>query len=287
MLASSQAKKAASRISPYLMTSARPADSSRSGSVSQRVGIGQHQPRLIERADHVLAERMVDPGLAADRGIHLGEQRGRHLDERHAAQVDAAAKPVRSPITPPPSAISVVLRSQRCVEQRVEDVVERLPGLVRSRRRARSTGTRRRRHCVERRRQALQVESPTTGLVTIATRCLREVRHDQLRARQQAAADVDRVAALAQLDSARVSMRPRSSVALRRRGGRICSALEPLLELVDQALEALSAGLHGDVRRPRGTADRAARAARTGGLAGRRSAAAAGCGRGACGSTAR
>jgi len=53
----------------------------------ERVGVDNHRARLMERADHVLAERVVHAGLAADRGVHLGEQRGRHLDERDAALV--------------------------------------------------------------------------------------------------------------------------------------------------------------------------------------------------------
>ncbi len=53
----------------------------------QRGCIGQHQLRLVECAYHVLAERMIDTGLAAHRRIHLCQQRGRYLDERHTAQV--------------------------------------------------------------------------------------------------------------------------------------------------------------------------------------------------------
>ena len=48
MLASSQAKNAASQISPYLMTSASPARSSRGGSVA-RCGIGEHGDAAGER----------------------------------------------------------------------------------------------------------------------------------------------------------------------------------------------------------------------------------------------
>ena len=45
-------------------------------------GIDHHQPGLVERADEVfLGARVVDGGFAADRGIHLGEQRGGDLDE--------------------------------------------------------------------------------------------------------------------------------------------------------------------------------------------------------------
>ena len=38
-------------------------------------------------ADQVLAERMIDARLAADRAIYLSQQRRRHLNERYAAQV--------------------------------------------------------------------------------------------------------------------------------------------------------------------------------------------------------
>jgi hypothetical protein len=53
----------------------------------ERVRVGEHELRLVERADHVLAARMVDRGLAAHRRVDLREQRRRHLDERHAALV--------------------------------------------------------------------------------------------------------------------------------------------------------------------------------------------------------
>ena len=33
----------------------------------QRVGVDQNETRLVKRTDQVLALRMVDPGLAADR----------------------------------------------------------------------------------------------------------------------------------------------------------------------------------------------------------------------------
>jgi hypothetical protein len=48
-------------------------------------GVGDHQARLMEGAHEVLAVGGVDPGLAADRGIDLGEQGGRDLHEAHAA----------------------------------------------------------------------------------------------------------------------------------------------------------------------------------------------------------
>ena len=42
---------------------------------------------LVERPGEVLAERQVDARLAADRGVDLGEQGGRDLDDGAAAQV--------------------------------------------------------------------------------------------------------------------------------------------------------------------------------------------------------
>ncbi len=54
--------------------------------------IGDHQHRLMKRAEQVLALRRVDAGLAADRGIHLRQQRGRHLHEIDAAAQDRRCK---------------------------------------------------------------------------------------------------------------------------------------------------------------------------------------------------
>ena len=44
--------------------------------------------RLMKRAEQVLALRRIDAGLAADGGIHLRQQRGRHLHEIDAAAQD-------------------------------------------------------------------------------------------------------------------------------------------------------------------------------------------------------
>ena len=53
----------------------------------QDIGIGEDQFRLPEGADHVLAEGVIDPGLAAYRRIDLGEQGGRDLDEGYATLI--------------------------------------------------------------------------------------------------------------------------------------------------------------------------------------------------------
>ena len=39
----------------------------------KRAGVGEHEARLMEGADEVLALLGVDAGLAADRGIDLGK----------------------------------------------------------------------------------------------------------------------------------------------------------------------------------------------------------------------
>ena len=85
------------------------------GQRAQRGSVGDHRVRLVERADHVLAERMIDrrscrqPRNPPARAASSAPGR----TARRACSA-AAAKPVMSPITPPPSAISAVLRSQRC-----------------------------------------------------------------------------------------------------------------------------------------------------------------------------
>src|ERR1019366_474474 len=47
---------------------------------------GDDGARLVERADEVLADGMVEAGLAADRRVDHGEQRGRHLNEAPSAE---------------------------------------------------------------------------------------------------------------------------------------------------------------------------------------------------------
>ena len=51
-------------------------------------GIGDHQHRLVKRAEQIFSLRRIDPGLAADRGVDLRQQRGRHLHEIDAAAQD-------------------------------------------------------------------------------------------------------------------------------------------------------------------------------------------------------
>ena len=57
------------------------------GQRPQQIQIHKDGIGLIERADEVLAERMVDGDLAADTGIYLREEARRHLNERNAAHI--------------------------------------------------------------------------------------------------------------------------------------------------------------------------------------------------------
>ena len=77
-----------------------------SGREASTFRVDEDETRPIERADEVFCPRQINAGLAADRGIHLREQRGNgiwHSDTPRRKV--AAAKPVMSPTTPPPSAI--------------------------------------------------------------------------------------------------------------------------------------------------------------------------------------
>jgi hypothetical protein len=73
-LTSSHSKKGKSLISPYLITSARPRPQLAIGQRIQGIGISQHELRLVEGADHVLAKRVIDRRLPTNRRIDLREQ---------------------------------------------------------------------------------------------------------------------------------------------------------------------------------------------------------------------
>ena len=49
----------------------------------------------MERADEVLALGEVDPGLAADRGVDLGDERRGDVHDRHAAEIRRRQEPRR------------------------------------------------------------------------------------------------------------------------------------------------------------------------------------------------
>ena len=58
----------------------------------ERVQIAHHFQRLVKRANHVFAQRVVDGGLASHAGIHLGQQGGGHLHKRHTPHVTGCGK---------------------------------------------------------------------------------------------------------------------------------------------------------------------------------------------------
>src|SRR5262249_12782043 len=68
-------------------------------------GVGEHEARLMEGPDHVLSPRVIDGRLAADGGVDLGEERGRHPGEGDAAHVRrrrGAPEGAHPPPPPPP-----------------------------------------------------------------------------------------------------------------------------------------------------------------------------------------
>ena len=72
---------------------AQPAAVFAAGQRREGLGVAQHGRGLPERADQILALREIDTGLAADRGVDLGEQRGRHLHHGNAAVIDGGREP--------------------------------------------------------------------------------------------------------------------------------------------------------------------------------------------------
>ena len=79
-------------MTPYFTTSYRPALNSRRGSVAQQLRVDDDGRRRMECADEILAERVVHADLAADRAVHLRQQRRRHLHDGDAAEVRGRGK---------------------------------------------------------------------------------------------------------------------------------------------------------------------------------------------------
>ena len=63
------------------------------GQGAERVGVGQHEARLVEGADEIFAGAGIHAGFAADRAVDLRHDRGRDLHERDAALVNGRDKP--------------------------------------------------------------------------------------------------------------------------------------------------------------------------------------------------
>src|SRR5712691_11282153 len=92
--------------------------------------VGHDQLRLMKSADHVLPERVIDRGLAANRGIHLSEQRGRHLNEGDAAQIGGGGEARQIPDYPTPEGDERSITRASLLEQRIEDPIQGTPVLV-------------------------------------------------------------------------------------------------------------------------------------------------------------
>ena len=167
------------------------------GQGHQGIDIDQHQPRLVKGADHVLAKRMIDAGLAPNRRIDLRQQGGWHLHKidatlidrrrktRHVADHAAADRHQQRP------AIEARL------EQRIEDQVERVEGLV---------GLAGRHDHFDERRRMRREQLPDRGPMQRRDVGVGHDRHlppggqslQRLAVGQQAAADQDRIGALAE-----------------------------------------------------------------------------------------
>ncbi len=107
----SQSKNVASPRRPYLATSASRL-ASRARQSGKDVRIGDDETRLMKDANQVLTLRRVDAVFAADGAVDLGEQRRRDLYKRMPRRRMPAAKPARSPMTPPPNATTKSPRSR-------------------------------------------------------------------------------------------------------------------------------------------------------------------------------
>ncbi|MDT4846346.1 hypothetical protein FQZ97_803630 [compost metagenome] len=58
----------------------------------ERIQIADHPLRLVERTNHVLAQRMIDAGFPPHRGVNLGQQGRGDLHKRHPSHVTRCGK---------------------------------------------------------------------------------------------------------------------------------------------------------------------------------------------------
>ena len=78
---------------PYLTTLVQAGSELAAGQGLQQLRIDHDNGGLVKGADQVLAERVVDADLAADRAVHLREQRRRHVGEGDAAKEGGGREP--------------------------------------------------------------------------------------------------------------------------------------------------------------------------------------------------
>ena len=153
----------------------------------------------MEGADHVLAQGMIDAGLAADRGVDLREKRGRHLDERDAPQENRSGESGEiahhAATQCDDRRLAVAARFEQGVENEVQGraVLERFPIGHDDRQCFNRLGVQRFPHAGE-------IQRRDGGVGDDGDPCMREMGNDQLGAIEQSLADVNRIAALAEAD---------------------------------------------------------------------------------------
>ena len=95
------------------------------------IGIGKHQLRLIKRADHVLAPRVIYRCFATHGRINLCKQRCRNLDERDATLICGGSEPGNIADYPAAERDQSGFAIAGMLQQGIEYLVKRVPVLVR------------------------------------------------------------------------------------------------------------------------------------------------------------
>ena len=106
-----------------------------SGKLARRQGFDcvqiAHNPlRLIERANHVFAQRVVDGRFPAHRRVHLRQQRSWHLHERHATHIAGCGKACDVAYHAAAQSVKRSFAVCSLLKQGVKNQVQRLPILV-------------------------------------------------------------------------------------------------------------------------------------------------------------
>src|SRR5690606_23641527 len=90
----------------------------------------EDEARLVEGAEQVLAVRRIDAGLAADRAVDLRQQRGRELDEIHAAPGNGGGEAGEVADHPAPEGKDDVAALEPGGEDRLDHLAQPDPGLA-------------------------------------------------------------------------------------------------------------------------------------------------------------
>src|SRR5688572_11031211 len=185
--------------------------------VGQRVqgsDVRDHGARLVKGADHVLAQGVIDGGLAADRRIHLSKQRGGYLDEWHATLVDRGGKAREVANHAAAQGNDQRVAAAASLQQIIEQAVEGLPALGLFAIGDDDLGNARAVHCTP---HSLEIDGRNPLVGHDRRGAARQVRAIELGCIENAGADVDRVGAAAEGYAERFhavpscSSRPRAS----------------------------------------------------------------------------